>query len=112
MTMLPTMTARNRPTTSPLEQPVALHAAQQRGIGRHGTGLGLLFHHHRQVVAVKRVAPTGMLPVLLAQQFAESGSQRGMLAMIGADLALERFDRPGLGVEGFVIPAFDGRKPE
>src|SRR2546422_10420008 len=58
----------NRPTASPLEQPVAFHVAPQPGVGRHGAGLGLLFHQHRQVVGVKLIAPTGMLSVLIGQQ--------------------------------------------
>ena len=32
--------------------------------------------------------------------------------MVGADFALERFDWPGFGTEGFVIPALDGRESE
>ena len=38
--------------------------------------------------------------------------ERGMLSVIGADFALEHFNRAGLGAESFVIPALDGRKPE
>ena len=56
-----------------LEQPLALHAAHQRGIARHGTGLRLLFDYHPQVVKVQLVTPTGMLPILKGQQFDELG---------------------------------------
>jgi hypothetical protein len=53
------------------------------------------------------VTPTGMLPVLLGQQLDEPGSKRGVLPVVGADFAFESFDQPGLGAEGFVIPALD-----
>ena len=102
----------DRPAALTLEEPVALHPAQQRDVGRQGTGLGLLLHHHRQVVKMELVTPTGMLPVLLAQQLDELGSHRGMLPVVGADLALERLHRPGLGAQGLVIPALDRGKPQ
>ena len=53
-----------------------------------------------------------MLLVLLGQPLDELGTQRGMLSVIGADFALERFDRPAFGSEGSVIPAFNGRAPK
>ena len=53
-----------------------------------------------------------MLAVLLGQQLNDFGTQRGVLPVIGADFALERFDRSGLGAEGFVIPPLNGRKAE
>src|SRR6266566_426347 len=107
--MLSRLSARtvDWPAARTFEQPVALHIAQERDVGRHGAGLGLLFHQHRQVVGMELVTPTGMLPVLLAQQFDEPGSKRGMLTVIGADFALERFHRPGFRAEGFVIPSLD-----
>ena len=61
---------------------------------------------------MKLVTPTGVLPVLLGQQWNEAGMERGMLSVIGADFALEHFDRAGLGAEGLVIPALNGRMPE
>ena len=62
--------------------------------------------------AMELVTPTGMLPVLLGQQFDEPGSKRGVPPVVGADFAFERFDRPGLGAEGLVIPALNRGKPE
>ena len=73
-----------RPPASTLEQPVALHITPQRGVRRHGAGLGLLFHQHGQVVTVELVTPTGVLPVLLGQQADEPGSKRGVLPVVGA----------------------------
>ena len=35
-----------------------------------------------------------------------------MFSVVRADFALEHFNRAGLGAEGLVIPAFNGRKPE
>src|SRR5208283_2656446 len=84
----------DRPPALTLEEPVALHPAPQRDVGRQGSGLGLLLHHHRQVVKMELVTPTGMLPVLLGQPLDELGSHRGMLPVVGADLALERLHRP------------------
>ena len=40
------------------------------------------------------------------------GIERRMLAVIGADFALERFHRAGLGAEGLVIPSLNGGQPE
>ena len=102
----------DRPPARPLEQAVAFHIAQQRNIGRHRAGLRLLLDQHRQVVEMKLVTPTGMLPVLLGQQFDELGIDRGMLPVVGADFAFERLHRPGLGAEGLVIPALDRGKPQ
>src|SRR5208337_64273 len=54
----------NRPPPRTFAQPVAFHVAPQRSVGRHGTGLRLLFHQCRHVVKMKLIAPTGMLPPL------------------------------------------------
>ena len=102
----------NRTQASPLEEPMTFHITPERGVGRHGPSLGLLFHQDGQVVGMQLVAPTGMLPMLLGDQLDEPRRQRGMLPVIGADLAFERVHRSNLGAESFVIPALDGREPE
>ena len=102
----------DRPPARTLEQAVALHVTQKRGVRRHGAGLRLLLHQRRQVVKMKLVTPTGMLLVLLGQPLDESGTEGGMPSVIGADLALKRLDRPGLGTKGSVIPPLDSGKPE
>ena len=61
---------------------------------------------------MKLVTPTRVLSMLLAQQFDQPGTQRGMLPVIGADFTFERFDRAGFGAEGLVKPAFQSRSPE
>jgi len=58
------------------------------------------------------VTPTGVLPMLLDQQLDQLGINRRMLPMVGADLALECFDRAGFGPERSVIPALDAREAE
>ena len=63
----------NRSAAGALEQPVTFHIAPKRGVRRDGAGLRLLFHQHRQVVKMKLVTPTGMLPALLDQQVDELG---------------------------------------
>src|SRR5208283_5406242 len=112
VTMLGDLGARtvDRSAARPLEQAVAFHPAQQGNVGRQRAGLGLLLDHDRQVVEMKLVTPTGMLLVLLGQQLDEFGIiYRGMPAVVGADLALERFHRPGFGTQRLVIPSLDGR---
>ena len=65
----------DRPAARTLEQPVTFHVTQEGDVGRHGTGLGLLFRHHGQVVEMKLVTPTGVLPVLLGQQWNDPGME-------------------------------------
>ena len=100
--------AVDRAAARPLEQPVAFHIAHHRDVGGHRPGPGLFFGDHLEVVVMKLVAPTGMLPVLDGQQFDQFGVQRGMLTVVGADFAFEGFDRSGLGAQRFVIPPLQG----
>jgi len=58
---------------------------------------------------VELVTPTGMLLVLLAEEFTQWGAPSRMGAVIGADFALEDVDGAGRGAQGFVVPALDGR---
>src|SRR5206468_2520273 len=53
-----------------------------------------------------------VLPVLDSQDFGQLGAQRWMLALIGADLALEHDHRSLLGTGRFVIPPLDGRETQ
>src|SRR5579862_620805 len=114
VTLFRSLSARtvNRPPPGSLEQPVAFHPTQQRNIGGHRTGLGLLFHPHRQVVEMELVTPTGVLAVLLDQQLNQLEINRRMLPVVGADFALERVDRTGFGAQRFVIPPLDRREAE
>ena len=102
----------NRSAAGAFEESMAFHVAPERGIGGHRPGLGLVLDQNSQIVGVQLVTPTGMLPMLLGDQFDELGRQGGVLPVIGADLAFERIDGPDRGAESFVVPAFDCRPPE
>jgi len=49
----------------------------------------VLLGHRRQVVGMELIAPVGMLAVLGGEHFGQLGAQSRMLALIGANLALE-----------------------
>ena len=104
--------AIDRAAAPALEQALGLHEAQHRGIGRGRTQFGLLLRQHGQVVGVKLVAPIGVLPVLENQGFPEWQTQAGVLAQVGAELALQRGHRVLLFIQRQVIPALDGGRPE
>ena len=55
------------------------------------------------------IAPARMLVILRGQQFGHLGTHGGMLALIGADLALEHLHRTRFAVQGFIVPPFQGR---
>src|SRR5262245_28062121 len=63
-----------------LEQAMALHEPNDRWIRSHGSKCDFLLHPHSQVVVVQLVTPTGMLPILLGQDFTELGTQGRLLA--------------------------------
>jgi hypothetical protein len=53
-----------------------------------------------------------MLSVLLGQLLDQSRAHGRMLALVGTDLALEHFERTGLGSGRLLIPSLDGGEPK
>ena len=98
----------HRAASGTFDKAVVFHEAHDRGIRRFWPQGGILLYRRRQVVGVQLVAPTGMLSILLGQLLNQGGAQGRMLALVGADLALEHFDRTRLGGRGLLIPSLDG----
>ena len=108
------LAARTMHGTAPgtFDEAVAFHEAHDRGIRRFRRQGGILLDQSRQVIGVQLVAPTGMLPVLLGQLRYQGGAQGRMLALVGADLALEHFDRTRLGGGRLLVPSLEGGEPQ
>jgi hypothetical protein len=99
-----------RTTAGALDQALNFHEAHNRGIGRSGANSRFLFDQDGQVVSVQLVAPIGMLPILVNQQFSEFWSERGVLAMVRTDFAAQCLHRIPLRVAGCIEPPLNSRE--